>query len=1074
MKVVVAVVLVVCVCFTARVTASHTRGANPFEGCRQPVTEDEKPTEAFWNLLYATLPDGFAVSQRVDDDDDDDSPVHVSADDVPFYCIDDPDTMDRIEHPPTRAEDQKPRGLDGRGPSNMKITAITPVIPCGKNVNVPHRGLDTAGASSLWCPTNGRKTRIILEGEVRRIRGGGAELAFQIPLVGDIDNPTLTGDEIDAALNEKKCLRDTFCRVPLHDPATITVKVSEARTYWPIEPTLNHIAYAGRLDDAIHVPTDQFVPGAYGPVPGPVLSQASPDRLAALAGTDDSDAFVFSSSAYGDCNNRMRGNASRAMYHENTSADAEANLSAEGTCDFQWADGLLNQATKGTLLAQGACLAALCVGPGNDTAYAVRYSEFGNHCTLYDFAGEAEPLFTIEITATPPSDGGRRPPATTDLFPGGASFAVPLKDSATAYTVHRGRGAGNTFWEEGARKGTRKATVRARALFGPPPQPEGAPVRKVRNRNAEDHRFGPSRRSLGGHPLICGRLHDFVINGTAWPTPFRLPSAQEYWTNLELKSVELGTDLPRYPPGLGSNSSALLAAGGELRVPTAFGHRGADAAWAWVPSGEGIRDYGRRVGEIGQSRTNMFYESYAQLEDICAAGLNRTHANMFYMPQGDQPCTLMANNNRYAYHPATAAYVRGNAPPGRTRAEYGALERPTSLPPVSVFDEGSHAPGFYPVRCMGSPGGPQFGGGQRLPLGFVHESTRLGDGAEETASHRHAVTLQVEVDDSWFHIDPSDHYTARATGTVYALRLLDNSAASGLSSHCIRHGSSDAPTDPFSGDGYIRLAYVTAGDTPVRSETKGDWRPLRKRYRAEIECDPSVGRLVPLGSRVDIGPTQTTASVRFMAAVGGPAGTVTALDHLIRLEPPPGDALSEYLMTHRRMSPWMRDTELKRSENSRLREHTGTGVCRVSLYSDEPESSDIMVGNAAVLPCSWTQGGTHFNAGSGPARHKPAPPDCHFMTSDPRCSTPFWIDIGITAGVMALLVLFTAAVVLVSYMISEKVRRSQIEKQLAANDSKPTSLGNDTGPVDELADYDDDIVSGATSRQRTARAGVFS
>lgn len=454
----------------------------------------------------------------------------------------------------------------------------------------------------------------------------------------------------------------------------------------------------------------------------------------------------------------------------------------------------------------------------------------------------------------------------------------------------------------------------------------------------------------------------------------------------------LGTDSPAFPPGLGANSSVLLAAGGPLRVPTAHGHGGADAAWLWVPRNESMRTYGRSQGKTGQSRTTLFWHSYDQLEDICEAGTNRTRANA-YGPTAPQPCARNAQLNQYAHHPDTAQFVRGNAPAGETRSSFGAMERPSALPPAEVWDESSPTPGFYPVRVLGSPGGPLYGGGQRVPFGFVHENTRLGHAAEELAGNRHRVSVSVEIDDTWFHVDKADHYTRNATGTVYALRLLDNSTPSGESSHCIRIGNHSDTYNPYRGDGYIKLAYVTPGDTPVRTERSRSFLPLRKRYRAEIECDPSVGRFVPAGSRMEISPDQHSATVYFLAAVGGPAGMVTVLENTIRMIPPTYQDLFEYLSNNAKKTADLVNAPNEHINDVNLREYMSTGVCRISLFSNEPESSSVMVGRTETLPCAWHPPFMHETPGGGPARHKPAPPDCHFLTSDPRCSKPYWVEI---------------------------------------------------------------------------------
>ncbi len=1049
-----AVLLLAFALLLCRLSVAHAYAPDSLEGCKRNPTD---PGDSFFALVCET--------QGPCDDDDDETSHAAKGRATTSYC--------ELEAGTPTPEPQKPRGMRGRGPARIDAVSLTPAIPCD-TADLPRgqrSGLDTPGASRLWCPSAGRKTLIRLEGEVLREAGGGANLTLTLGMVGDLDNPKLEGEELSAALNDNICLRDTFCRVPLHTPSTLTITLDEARSYFPLRPAINHVAFAGRLSEALDIPLpDVNDTSIKHPLRDPyymLRNQVSPAALIDLANTTDSASFTVSAGSLGDCmGRRRRGLGRQSTIDAEVSLD-EALLSNDGICDFQWADSLAGQPPHDNIPTELGCTAALCVGPGDVNTTLVRYTEYGSHCALWEAQGNAEVVFAVTVTVQKPPIGGLQPMATLVAGSGAVPFDMPTPTEATAYTVHRGRGTTNTFWQEGARRDTRRATVRARARFGSdftspvdqasqPGTTTGAASTSRHQRRLENA-FAPSMAKLDGAFLVCGALHQKVLppDSTApWIDLSRLPSAAHYWDNAVATGAFTppGRRGPTQPPGVSSAViDALVPNGGPLTVPTDMGHGGAKAFWSWIPRSNGsLAAFGRDIGMLGQSRASVFMHSLDRLDDVCAAGSNRTIAARYQPANADfiaslpsdtpvpkQPCAISSDLNTYAYHPQTVEWVRGMAPPGVSRADYGALPRSPYLPPPSLWDEGALKPNLYLARVLGTPYGLAYGNGQRLPFGVLHEETRVGSGAEELSMHRHGVDLQVEVDDSWLHIDNADHHERRANGTIYALRMLRAGSPTGRGSQCVRHAPpephSSATTDPYQGNGFIRLAYVTAGDTPFRAEFPFDPRPLRKRYRAEIQCDPSVGRFAVEGSRVDVDPGGYRATVRFMAAVGGPAGMVTALDHRIKLLPPHAPDLAAYFHDNNIEPPEAP------SAAPHLHDLLPTGVCRVTLFSDEPESRHVQVGYGEVLPCAWKASPNQHTSGSGPLSVYRVPDD-----EEANAYIVDAIVIGSSAALGAIAIL---SIVVVLYVASHLHLKKQSDRARFINPTAP----QDTEPADPNA-----------------------
>ena len=1015
---------------------------DPLEGCQREIQND--PGDEFFALMCR-------AEGPCSDDDDDDNNDATAADRgraIGFYCDPTP-----VPSPPPA----KPKGLRGRGPARIQPVSLEPAIPCNtaKLPRGQRTGMDTPGASPLWCPSAGRKTYLRFEGEVLRQAGGGVNITVALNMVGDLTRPALEGEELAAALDHNVCLRDTYCRVPLHTPPTLTIVLDEARAYWPLQPAVNHVAYAGRLEDpTVLTPPDA---GQKHPSRAPynaLRTQLPAAAVAALVNTTDTASFLVDAGPMGDCMGRRRRDLGLQSVIDAEAVAHEALLHAEAICDFQWADSLAGQAARSSIPTDQGCMAALCLGPGENATSLVRYAEYGNHCTLWEPAGEAEAVFAVTVTVArlSPSEGGYQPTTTLVSTRDAVPFAVPIPDQATAYTVARGHGATNTFWQEGAKRSGGRATIRARVRFGddftaPADQiaPAGtAPRSRAAGRRLESV-FAPSLATLNGGILVCGNVHMQVLPRTTdspWLALDRLHSAASYWATMRA----IGADVPETqrgpttPPAVPSaNVTALAPFGGPLTVPTTMGHGGAQAAWSWVSfANASLATFGRRLGMMGQTRSSVFLHSLGRLDEVCAVGTNRSLAAAFQpanaafaatlpadTPLPAQPCERSASLNTHAHHQATVEWVRGYAPAGVSREDYGALPRSPYLPAESLWDEGAASPGLYPTRVHGTAGGHAHGGGQRLPFGLIHEETRVGSGPEELSMRRHGVDLRVEVDDAWLHIDNADHFSKRATGTVYALRLLRAGSPGGYGSQCVRQSPSSGgdEANPFVGEGFIRLAFATAGDTPVRVENMTDHRPLRKRYRAELECDPSVGRFAVAGSRVDVDPGGYRATVRFMAAVGGPAGTVTVLDHYIKLTPPHAPLLADYLTASGQEMP-----SIPRS-SSRQPTTLATGTCRVKLFSDEAESSHVQLasaeeaeaGFAAILPCAWQPAPTHRTAGNGPVVVMVEPD-----TTEANAYIGDAVVVGITFFVGAAAILLVVVVLFVAKKIELRHKQKQV------------------------------------------------
>lgn len=983
-------------------------------------------TDQFWGLL--NWGGGNYFTTQVDDDDDDD--------------FDDEDDIHGLSASPRQAEARAfvcrasvaadgsvvapvpvepgasgvPRGLRGRGPAWIEIKDIVAGVPCESAANAR---ATSAGAGRLGCPAGGRKAIFRVEGEVTRegLGRGAAEATFSIGMVGDLRAPRLVGGEAQAALLESTCLRETFCRVPLHAPPEVTVRVDEQRTYYPLHSRVPHVTYAGRLGEARELPEGSFY---YASFMNQIIDLLGGDTVANITGPAS---FTVNAGPYGACGSRRRGNLRQPAVIEAELAAAEATLEAEGICDFQWADSLRTQPQGEHRSFEDACTAALCVSGGgaNATVHTVSYHEYGDRCSLWQMGGEAEALFAVTVSAE--GEGSNATPLAAALFAAGQALPLSsLVSRATAYSVHRGHGVGNSFWEEtgGAASGSGRAStgngvsIRARAHFG----------QALTSENA----YGPSTSSLDGAFLVCGADHRSMAPRT------RLETAPAYWEERRARGHAVA-NRQEVPPGAGSvaTSIALREAGGRLNVPTTIGHGGANAFWAWQPKVNGsVGVYGRRPGALGQCRRDLFWHSVGRTDEVCAAGFNRTLAAAFVPGAvaiagtnahlAKQPAGVSADLNFYAHHPETAAFLRGHGPPGVTdRALAGALPRPAHLPPRELYDESAQYPGLYLTRCSGSLGGLSHGGGQRLPFGAVHEDTRVGTGAEELAAHRSRFDVTVEVDDSWLHVDASDHHSARAPGTVYFLRLLNEGGPRGLSSFCMRHEDrrEGRTADPAFGYGRVQLTYTTTQTTPVRLEQRGSTLPLRKRYRAVVQCDPSVGTFEVRGSRMDIEAGGTRAIVRFLAAVGGPAGLATPLDHHIRLGPPDRAALQAYLDA----------TGQSAASAVERGDILATGTCSVTLFSDEPESRHVQVGRPATLACGWRPQPAAQHE-QGPAHVLPPELDCSgFPVTDPRCASAWGGLLG--AAILAALVLAAVVVFVIFNQILE-TRRVKSRNEAAA------------------------------------------
>lgn len=909
--------------------------------------------------------------------------------------------------------------LLANGGEAARVTGIRSHLPCS---GPPH------GRDVLRCGVEGRKTEIMVALEVNNRRGGGDVLYRHVidvlpggggerqqpnhRLSEDLYSPRFgpDGQPLPPGVQPSVCHGPAYCTVPVVANRTaprtgvaLTVRLDRQRTAWTMRAAANHVPFAQLQRELVtYDPTDNSTlgTGPYGdPTITPIqftLSQV-PDILEPPLTGDTADAasfFVDASALYEcmahDARFPYLDPATLAAKAAADTADLTAAVSAAGA-PFSVADSdpLIGQLGH-TAAAGCGCDAALCFNPRTGVELGViEVAEFGNRCLAHAIDGRGYPLFVIEVTVE-------------DLESGA---------TATAYTIVKGRGHTSRFWQEDQTVG--RATIAARAHIAP------------HKRNAYENAAGPEIPG-GAGVMVCGREHF-----STWrPAGRRLPSAAQYWNGVGTSTV----------PTENANITFAVqqAAGLPLTVPTALGHpsspvgtdasirhqqpgmdRGSDQAWYWLQP-ERFEQLGRQCGQVGASRCDIFGHSQARLDALCAGTLNCTP------PFEDQPVGAFADLNVRAAHVPTQEFVRNLAAPGLSRTAAGALPRSEYLPPTSLWDEA--APSLYLARVDG--GSVRLAGGQPLPLSLVLEENRARGAASATEGaledQRHDVVVGVELDDSWLVSPVSEHFAARANGTVYYQELLQEG------SKCYRHEDRERRGDMRLGHGNVQLTFCPVVDMPVRTERHGSDVPLTKAYRAEIMCDAAVGSFAPVSARLDTySPTHVV--VHFRLKVGGPADGCTRVANVLPLVQAQASA------------------RMPSDPATGPGDATFTGACNVTLYSDEPESRHVRVGDATVLPCMW------FATDELPESYKPtyvvlAKPECGWISGNshncPEATIRLWVLI-LAAVFVALLVFFSC---LACFLFGKT--RAGDEWKASVFDSSPLS-SNDAPPVGEEAASDD-------------------
>lgn len=841
-----------------------------------------------------------------------------------------------------------------------RITSIRSHLPCAGQPN---------GRDVLRCEVEGRKTEVLIEAEVNNRRGGG-DVLFQhvidvLPGSGNVRQQPdhylseelyglrfgPDGQPHPGGVRSSVCYGPAYCMVPLYAGENssrrgiaITARLDRQRTAWALSATLNH------------VPTVQIqrALAAYDPAVderiNSTLAQVYPSALPPFTGNvSDAASFLVDGSHVNNCFGTdarypLRPSAEVIAADVANTAEVQAALTAAGA-SFSMADTdpLLGQ--LGVTVPMGCgCDAVLCINPAaNVSVGVVEMVEFGNHCTAHTIDGRGFPLFVIEVTVENLATGR----------------------TATAYSIVKGRGHTARFWQEDQPRG--RATISARAHIAP------------HKRGTYENAAGPPVPG-GAGVMVCGREHY-----SAWrPAGRRLPSAAEYWGRTDIESANttfafqqaLGYDLP-VPTALG-HPDVPFGPPAHLRREQPAMPEGSDLAWYWL-NAENFHRLGDQCGQVGVTRCQAFGYSQARNDAMCAGVLDCTP------PFEEQPIGALADLNIRARHVPTQRFVRHLADPLLNRTQAGAMERSQYLPPEEFYDEA--APGLYLARVDG--GSAREAGAQTLPLSLVLEENGSRGGASATEGaledQRHDVRLAVELDDSWLRAPIFEHYASGARGTVYYQELLLEG------SQCYRSEDSQYPGDLRLGHGDIHLTFCPVVDLPVRTERHGSSTPMTMAYRADIECDQPVGSFAATGARLDV-HSATRVTTYFELAVGGPADSCTRVHNVIKLLPAQASA------------PPAEDCP-----TCSLGEGAGvrfTGVCNVTLYSNEPESSHVQVGNATVLPCIW-------RSDDGPPEgYKPsyvieAEPDCGWISTNskecPYSAARAWflVGLGLVVGIGA-------------------------------------------------------------------------
>lgn len=851
-----------------------------------------------------------------------------------------------------------------------RVTSIRSHLPCKGQPN---------GRDVLRCEVEGRKTEVLLDFEINNRRGGGDVLFRHVidvlPGAGNArqqPNHRLYEDLYGlrfgpdgqphlAGIQPSICHGPAYCMVPLYpDEGTgrtgvvITGRVDRQRTAWIMKAVNNHVPFV-QIQRRLEVYDSLSTPGL-----NETLGQVNPALFPPLTGNvSDAASFIIDGSHLHSC----RGNDARYPFRSpavvsasaaSNTAEIDAALSAAGV-SFAMADTdpLLGQLGVTTPVSCG-CDAGLCFNPSaNVTRGIVEVADFGNQCMAHSIEGHGFPLFVIEVKVENLATG----------------------EEATAYTIVKGRGHTARFWQEDQPRG--RATIAARAHV--------APHKKGSYENAA----GPIAPH-GAGVMVCGRGHF-----STWaPAATRLPSAAQYWgrglssTDSENANVTfavqqaLGLSLP-VPTALGHPDDPPGPPGHHRAEEPGMPH-GSDLAWYWLTA-ERLEKLGRHCGQVGASRCEIFGRSQAQLDQLCAGTLNCTP------PFEDQPIGALADLNIRARHVPTQQFVRNLANAQLTRPQAAALPRSEFLPPPNFYDEA--APSLYLARVHG--GGPRASGAQTLPLALVLEEAGAGGAASATEGalrdQRHNVAVAVELDDSWLRSPISEHYAAGANGTIYYQELLLEG------SQCYRNEDRSNRGDVRLGAGYVQLTFCPVVDLPVRTVRHGSNEPMTMAYRAEIECDEPVGSFAAVGARLDVhSPTHVTT--HFRLAVGGPSDSCTRVANIITLVAAQASA-----------SP---PDDCPTCTAGGSIGATFTGVCNVTLYSDEPESSHVQVGNATALPCVW-HSGDGLPEGFETTYQTDEPPLCGWISTNsrlcPYATARWWILITtVVAAFVALLILVIA------------------------------------------------------------------